>query len=160
MQRALLSLVVALAATGLAVADPFAVELVDPLDGSTATLRDGRAHHVAFIATWCPTCIEDLDAIEDLRSRFERAGYELVFVAVTHRQSPERLRRFLEQRTLPGRLLYDASGELQRVLGAEALPAHVLVGADGSIAARAGSVEELAASLRGRRGRGRDGEAP
>lgn len=138
-------------------ADPFAIELVDPRDGSSARLAAGKPHHVVFIATWCPTCIEDLVPIADLRSRFERSGYELIFVAVSHRQSAERLRQFLDQESLPGPLLHDASGELQRALGAEALPAHVLLEADGSIGGRAGSVEEIVLQVRERRPRARPG---
>ena len=136
-------------------AELFEIDLVDPRSGASERLDAGQGHHIVFIATWCPTCMDDLDAIEDLRSRFAREGYALSFVAVAHRQSPERLQRLLEQRTLPGRLLYDASGELQRALGAEALPAHVLIDREGRIGARAGSIEELVEALRERRARRR-----
>jgi len=132
----------ALPATLWASAAPLPATLADPLTGAPVEIRSGApALHVVFFATWCPACVEELDALADLWARWEQSGYRLVIVAVGTRQTPERLARFAADRQPPGRFLYDADGRVAKAFGAENLPAHFLVDASGTVVATAEALD-------------------
>ena len=98
--------------------------------------------HVAFIATWCRPCLEETSRLFDLQDRWKADGYRLLLVALPTRQSVPRLREFLGQGPVPGRLLFDADGSVAKAFGATTIPAHVLVDRDGRMVARSGALDE------------------
>jgi thiol-disulfide isomerase/thioredoxin len=129
-----------------------AARLEDPRTGKVEKVGPGaEALHLVFFATWCPDCVEELDALRDLEARWGARGYELVIVAVRNRQSADRLSEFLEENAPPGRLLYDVKGEAASEWKASKLPTHVVLDAGGAEAARSseldGSIEEALRSL-------------
>lgn len=97
--------------------------------------------HLVFFATWCPPCMEELPRLAELEARWGEGGYRLVIVAVQGRQSPERLARFVKDERPPGRLLFDSTDRARAACGAERIPAHVLVNADGEVIHRAPALE-------------------
>lgn len=124
-------------------AAPLPLTLSDPLTRSDVEVGSGAtALHIVFFATWCPACVAELDALADLQARWEQSGYRLVVVAVKTRQTPERLARFAAERQVPGRLLHDSDGRAQKALGAESLPAHILIDRSGNVVARAGALDD------------------
>jgi len=134
----------ALVAAATALADgPVSLDLVDPATGAPVTVTSGAPLlHVVLFATWCPPCVEELDALAELEARWQQRGYTLVLVAVQTRHSADRLVRFSAERTPPGRLLHDASGQAPGRLGGEALPTHVLIGPGGQVLLRAAAYED------------------
>jgi thiol-disulfide isomerase/thioredoxin len=134
----------ALAAAAAAYADaPLSLDLVDPASGAAVTVSPGAPLlHVVLFATWCPPCVDELDALAELEARWQEAGYTLVLVAVQTRHSGDRLVRFAAERNPPGRLLHDASGQAPQRLGGEGLPTHVLIDADGKVILRAPSFDD------------------
>lgn len=124
--------VAALASAG-AFAAPAAlpVDLVDPRSGAPARVEAGAVTHLAFFATWCPECLEELSELAEIEARWKSRGYRLVLVAVRHRQDAERLMRFAGDTRPPGRLLWDREGRVAERFGVGTLPIHILVGRDG-----------------------------
>ena len=98
--------------------------------------------HLVFFATWCPPCVEELDRLGELHARWEGRGYRLVLVGVNRRQTADRLNRFARGRSLPGRLLFDASGGAGRSLGADELPTHIVLDAKGNEVLRASGLDD------------------
>lgn len=94
---------------------PEAVQIED-LDGNAVALSDyiGRKPVlIEFWATWCPVC----EALEPkIHAAHERFGDDVEFlvVGVGVSQTPRSIRRHLEKRPMPGRVLFDAKGAAVR----------------------------------------------
>ena len=123
------------ASAGLSALDPATDERV-ALDWAAGPT------HIAFIATWCRPCLEEVSRLFDLQDRWKADGYRLLLVALPTRQSVPRLKEFLGQGPVPGRLLFDADGSVAKAFGVATIPAHVLVDRDGRIVARTGALDE------------------
>lgn len=122
----------------------FPLELADPVKGTAVQVVAGGARltHLVFFATWCPPCLAEMTRLQELESTWGRQGYRLVLVAVQTRQTPERLRAFVEKDAPPGQVLLDDHGAVQHAAGVEDLPAHLLVAPDGTIVFRAGALAD------------------
>ena len=148
LRRVVASAILAAAAHARADAPPPALapgglSAIDPAtDDRVALDWTAGPTHVAFIATWCRPCLEETSRLFDLQDRWKADGYRLVLVALPTRQSVQRLREFLSQGPVPGRLLFDADGSVAKAFGVTTIPAHVLVDRDGRMVARAGALDE------------------
>ena len=117
--------------------------LSDPRSGEVVELRPGApVLHVVFFATWCPPCRDELPRLTELSTRWADGGYRLVLVAVSSRQTEERLRDFIRTSGIEGEILLDTESAAQQAFGAEQLPTHVLFDARGGIVARATELSE------------------
>lgn len=115
---------------------------VDPSTGEAVALDPAQGPlHVVFIATWCRPCLAELPRLFDLEDRWKQDGYRLVLVAVSTRQSRERLVEFLAQGPVPGRLLFDSTGTVAAAFGATTIPVHILTDRSGRVVARAGTLD-------------------
>jgi len=146
MNRGVLALALAVAvSTGLTLAAdapasiPTAPPLtaIDPATGNAVAIDPSQGPmQIVFLATWCRPCLAELPKLADLEDRWKPDGYRMFLVAVTTRQTADRLREFLAEGPLPGRLLFDANGAVAAAFGAGTLPSHVLVDRRGRIVAR------------------------
>jgi thiol-disulfide isomerase/thioredoxin len=119
------------------------LRLFDPVRGTTVEVAAGsRLTHVVFFATWCPPCLAEMARLQELEATWGRQGYSLVLIAVETRQTPERLRAFIERESPPGRVLLDADGSVQRAAGVSNLPAHLLVAPDGTVIRKTGALAD------------------
>ena len=90
--------------------------VLEDLEGSPVDLADyiGRGPVlVQFWATWCEVC----EALEPrLRAASERWGEDVEFllVAVGVNQNPRRIRRYMDDHPLHGRVLWDGRGRAAR----------------------------------------------
>ena len=117
--------------------------LIDPRSGEVVELRPGApVLHVVFFATWCPPCRDELPRLTELSTRWADGGYRLVLVAVSSRQTEERLRDFIRTSGIEGEILLDTESKAQQAFGAEQLPTHVLFDARGGMVARAAELSE------------------
>ncbi|HXV76194.1 MAG TPA: TlpA disulfide reductase family protein [Candidatus Polarisedimenticolaceae bacterium] len=135
-----LALALVPAAVAAGAGDPFGQTLVRTADGRSVELAPGApALHVVFLATWCPPCLDEFEALAELEARWGERGYRLVLVPVKTRHTIERLREFDEERRLPGELLFDSQGAAQTAAGATELPTHLLYDASGKQVLRSGA---------------------
>ncbi len=129
------------APAGAADRPEFPLRLSAPDGSGEFTVTAGpRVLHLVFFATWCPPCIDELPRLAELEARWGDRGYRLVLVAVPYRQSRDRLEQFMLNHRPPGTLGFDTTGAVQRTFGVQELPAHILVGPDGAVLARAGAL--------------------
>ena len=121
---------------------PSALSAVDPASEQTVRLDPAEGPmHLVFLATWCRPCVAEMPRLFDLEDRWKAEGYRLFLIAMPTRQSPERLKAFLEEGPVPGRLLFDRSGSVASALGVTTIPSHVLVDRAGRIVARSVAVD-------------------
>ncbi len=117
------------------------LRLLDPAGGELRVEAGRGPLHLVFFATWCPPCLEELPRLGEIEARWADRGYRLVLVAVPSRQTRERLAQFVKRSGPPGQVGFDEGGTLQRTLEVEELPAHVLLGPDGTVLLRAGALD-------------------
>lgn len=105
------------------------------LDGGTIRLSDHRGHPVAvaFWATYCKRCVEELPALEQATERHSDEG--LVVITVNPRQVRSHLHEFLGQRGITLTVAIDAYDEVWRTYRIVALPTTVWVDAEGVVRA-------------------------
>lgn len=121
--------------SGIKVGSKAPVVLVNDLDGKPVDLGQWIGKKpvlLEFWATWCENC-------EALLPRFQAASkafggkVEFIGVNVTINQTPERVRRYVEQNHVPLRILYDDLGTSTRAYQAPATSYVVIVDATGTI---------------------------
>ena len=128
------------APTSIPVSTPLSA--VDPNNGERVALDPSKGPmHVVFMATWCRPCLTELPALFDLEERWKSEGYRLFLVAVSTRQTAEKLQELQAREPVPGRLLFDADGSVAAAFGAANIPAHVLVDRRGGIVARLSALD-------------------
>jgi len=88
---------------------------------------------VEFWATWCSNCEELLPR---LRAARNQVGDRVEFLAVnvTVNQTPERVRRYLQDHDVPFRILYDEKGTSTRAYQAPATSYVVIIDSTGHVA--------------------------
>jgi len=116
---------------------------VEPKTGERVSLdpADGPMH-VVFMATWCRPCLTEMPKLFDLEDRWKSDGYRLFLIAVSTRQTTDKLREFETKDSVAGRLLFDADGSVAAAFGAANIPTHILVDRSGAIVARAGQIDD------------------
>lgn len=106
---------------------------VDRLGGGTIDLASlhGKPVWVYFMATWCPSCRDDLPQIEALAARYGPNG--LVAVAIDVREDAATVAGLVDglHLTLPVGL--DTEGTAQAAWRAAALPVHYWIDASGTV---------------------------
>jgi thiol-disulfide isomerase/thioredoxin len=101
-----------------------------PLD--LAALR-GRAVLVAFWASWCEPCAEELPALARLRDRLRGRPFEVLTVNLG--EAPARVDTFQRERGVSLPVVLDRDSEAARAWGVGGLPMAFLVDARGRIRA-------------------------
>lgn len=120
---------------GIAVGSQAPAVIVNDLDGKPVNLGQWIGRRPVLIewwATWCENC-------ELLLPRFREARklvgdrVEFIGINVTVNQSPERVRRYLQQHEVPFRVLYDTEGTSTRAYLAPATSFVVIVDSLGTV---------------------------
>ena len=86
-----------------------AVETLDGKPADLARVVAGRPTLVEFWATWCSSCKALEPQVTAVASKY-RGRLQVVTVAVSVNQSPERVRRYVAARRLPGAVVFDRAG--------------------------------------------------
>ena len=100
--------------------------------GRTVSLSQQKGHPVFlnFWATWCPPCVDEVPAIEDLARRLK--GTDLRMLAVSVDDDWDKIRRFFAKGSDIGVLL-DTSHDIPKKFGTEKYPETFLIDAAGRI---------------------------
>lgn len=88
------------------------------LSGKSFSLVDFRGHPLllAFWATTCPTCVEEMPLLLRAWELYHRQGFELLAVAMPY-DRPDAVLAFSEKRGLPFPVVLDIEGKAVRAFG-------------------------------------------
>ncbi len=102
-------------------------------DGRTLTLADWRGQVVvlAFWASWCPTCKEELPVFQALWEAYRDRGVQIVGVA--YQDTPAAVTQQKAALGLEFPLALDEDGRLERLYGVTGVPETFLIGPDGRL---------------------------
>jgi peroxiredoxin len=103
------------------------------LEGKQVSLHPSRGKVVFlnFWATWCIPCREEMPAIEHLHQTFESQG--LAILAVNLKESPEKVKAFLDTHRLSFTALLDQQGAVFRDYAVMGLPTTYLISREGTL---------------------------
>lgn len=97
---------------GIELGRPAPAAALEMLDGTPTDLSRWVGREpvlLEFWATWCPSCEELAPYMKSMHARYGRR-VRFVNVAVSMRQSPERVRRFVAKHRIPGEHVFDRKG--------------------------------------------------
>jgi peroxiredoxin len=102
------------------------------MQGTSWTLKNlkGKVVLVNFWATWCPPCVEEVPAMEDLAHRLEKTDIRMLAVSVD--ESWDIVKRFFANGTKMGVLL-DLSKNVPKSYGTEKYPESFMIDASGKV---------------------------
>jgi thiol-disulfide isomerase/thioredoxin len=95
-----------------------------------AELR-GQPVWVNFMATWCPPCVDEFPLMNGFAARYAEEG--LVVIAVDVREDEGTVAAFAERLNTAFPIGLDADGAAQATWGANALPVHFWIDAEGIV---------------------------
>jgi thiol-disulfide isomerase/thioredoxin len=130
--------------------DPGGDLVIGPESGATVLF---------FWAEWCAPSLDAMPTVNEFVGRWKAKGVR--FVAVNVGQSAEDTAEFLKTRgaEFPGKVALDPEGKSLAALGLTRVPAAVVIGADGKLAAVfSGPTDEIRADLRSGLGKLLDGK--
>lgn len=107
-------------------------------------LGAGDLVHVVVVARWCAPCEAEVLALGRAATSLPRGSYKLVLVGVTRRQSAAEFADWVRGLGFNGEAVYDQDGSLERALGTQALPWHVVVGPSGNVLAQGEAAPSMA----------------
>lgn len=102
--------------------------------GRLVKLSDYRGKTVVlnFWATWCPPCIAEMPALQELQAAHEAKG-DLVVIAVDVQEPPSVTGEFAAQRGLTMPILSDRSGSVAKYYGLPGLPGTFFIDREGVV---------------------------
>ncbi len=122
----------------VATAALYAATFPDP-DGRSQPIAQwrGRPLVVNFWATWCPPCVEEMPALQQVRNEYLERGVEVIGIGI---DSAGKIAEFRDKYHITLPLLAAGAGgsQLNRALGNDsgALPYTVLISSDGRVRER------------------------
>ncbi|MBL4604640.1 MAG: TlpA family protein disulfide reductase [Flavobacteriaceae bacterium] len=88
---------------------------------------------ISFWATWCVPCINELDAINEVYSEWQKeVNVELIAISVDDARTQKRIKPMVNGKEWEYKILLDKNQELKRALNISAVP-HTIVIKDGKI---------------------------
>ncbi len=109
-------------------ADVFYPENQPRFDFKTA--NQAKPVLVAFWATWCEACKEELPALNEIAKQHSS---KLEVVSINVQEEAEHVKEFLSSTNLKYPVILDESGELSDLFGVTAIPSVVLLAKGGEI---------------------------
>ena len=104
--------------------------------GKKRSLKDyrGKVVFLAFWATWCPYCREEIPAMESVYKEYKGKGLEIVAVSI--KDKPEDTLAFVKKNKLSYPVLMDPEGDIGSLYGAYATPTVYILDRNGHVLAR------------------------
>jgi peroxiredoxin len=103
------------------------------LHGKLVSLKDfkGKVIFIAFWASWCASCREELPALDKLYGKFAKEGFEVIGVNLD--ESDSAITHFLRKFPVTFTILRDKDNGVNDTYHVSGLPTSFLVGRDGVI---------------------------
>lgn len=86
---------------------------------------------VNFWATWCGPCRQEMPLLDDLHSRYERVGFNLLGVNIDDDSS--RAMDMIRELGVSFPVLFDARKEVSRLYEVDAMPVTVIIDREGTV---------------------------
>jgi peroxiredoxin len=86
---------------------------------------------INFWATWCGPCRQEMPLLDELYSRYERVGFNLLGVNID--DDPSRAMKMVADLGVSFPVLFDARKEVSKLYQVNAMPVTVLVDRDGNV---------------------------
>jgi peroxiredoxin len=92
----------------------------------------GKVVLVNFWATWCPSCIQELDAVQkELLDKL--TGEDFVFLPISREDSPEKIGSFIEAKGHKFPVYMDPEREIYSMFATKYIPRNYLVDKTGKV---------------------------
>ena len=106
---------------------------LESFGGETISLDTYRGDVVMinFWATWCGPCREEMPILDELYSRYQRAGFQLLGVNID--DEPQRAKDMIAELGVSFPVLFDSSKEVSELYSVQAMPVSVMVDRHGVI---------------------------
>ncbi len=86
---------------------------------------------INFWATWCGPCRQEMPLLDELYSRYQRVGFNLLGVNID--DDSRRAMQMIEELGVNFPVLFDARKEVSKLYEVEAMPVTVLVDREGNV---------------------------
>ena len=86
---------------------------------------------INFWATWCGPCRQEMPLLDELYSRYERVGFNLLGVNID--DDSRRAMQMIEELGVSFPVLFDARKEVSELYNVEAMPVTVIVDREGKV---------------------------
>lgn len=107
---------------------------LDDIDGSPVNLKNYLGKNIIildFWATWCGPCRRVIPIVTEVSKEFADRG--VILFTVNQRETPEKIRDFLQKQNLSINVLLDRVGQASRLYQVTGIPKVVIIGKDGLI---------------------------
>ena len=106
---------------------------LESFSGETMSLGEFRGDVVMinFWATWCGPCREEMPILDELYTRYQRAGFQLLGVNID--DEPQRAKDMIAELGVSFPVLFDSSKEVSELYDVQAMPVSVMVDRDGNV---------------------------
>ena len=122
---------------------------LERLEGGTVQLKEHFGKDIVildFFASWCGPCRRAMPLVAEVARKFADKG--VVLYAVNQRETPEKVKAYLEKYGLSVPVLLDTRGQVGLLYQVSGLPRMVVIGKDGTIKAiHRGMTENIDAQL-------------
>lgn len=98
---------------------------------SLNSFRGNKAVLLVFWATWCPFCREEIPELKKIYSKYNPKGLEIL--AVSLRESKEKLSSFAKKEGINYPVLIDPDGKVGNAYGVVGIPTNVIIDKQGII---------------------------
>ena len=86
---------------------------------------------INFWATWCGPCRQEMPLLDELYTRYERVGFNLLGVNID--DDPRRAMQMVEDLGVSFPILFDTRKEVSKLYNVEAMPVTILVDREGNV---------------------------
>lgn len=120
----------------------FSLKTIDGKEIQLKSYQGKKVVHLAFWATWCPSCLMEIPKLKNLYYAAENKPYEVLSINIGMNDSIERVKQAQARYQLPYPILFDGRGEVSRSYGIIGVPTHIIIDREGLVIDRFNQLPE------------------